>query len=635
MRRAEIRRDEEEKAVSPVIATILMVAITVVLAGVLYVWANNLASEGTDTSIGTLNTYTTEDANDETGPGADDTLVRMQLTGKDDLAWSFIKITVSVGDNVYTCSVIAGDDCQISQVAGDDDNAWEPGEYLFLSEGTDDICSEAECLLQISVTHNGRTVAGDGVSGQGGNVGSGSGGLTNVNFIITGFDEINSGANAVIGEYGGRVLVGNTLYFDAHEGNAGRELWSHNTVTGQNSLAADIRSGGNSGSNPGHYGGIMAVGTTLYFDANDNIDGNELWAYETTNSSAWQVADINSGSGSSNPGQYMTILVGDTIYFSANDGSSGIELWAHDTSTSSTWRVADIYSGSGHGATGQYLEILVGDTLYFSANSISGLELWAHDTSNSSTWQVADINSGYGHSYPGTYMTILVGDTIYFDADDGSSGIELWAHDISTTSTWRVADINSGGYSYPGRWGMEILVGDTFYFSADDGSSGYELWAHDTSTSSTWRVADINSGSGNANPGYFAGFTAMGTRLYFDADDGSSGIELWAHDTSNSSTWQVADINSGSGDAKPGNFAGFTVMGTRVFFDADDGSNGRELWALDSTNGSTWRVTDINTDGGSHPGRYTAPTVVGNRLYFEAYTPDTSYELWMMEIVTS
>ena len=74
--------NDEEKAVSPVIATILMVAITVVLAGVLYVWANNLASEGTDTSIGTLNTYTTEDADDETGPGADDTLVKMQLQAR-------------------------------------------------------------------------------------------------------------------------------------------------------------------------------------------------------------------------------------------------------------------------------------------------------------------------------------------------------------------------------------------------------------------------------------------------------------------------------------------------------------------------------------------------------------------------
>ena len=63
----------EESAVSPVIATILMVAITVVLAGVLYVWANNLASEGTDTSMNTLNTYTVEDAADEASVGTDDT----------------------------------------------------------------------------------------------------------------------------------------------------------------------------------------------------------------------------------------------------------------------------------------------------------------------------------------------------------------------------------------------------------------------------------------------------------------------------------------------------------------------------------------------------------------------------------
>ena len=49
---------------------------------------------------------------------------------------------------------------------------------------------------------------------------------------------------------------------------------------------------------------------------------------------------------------------------------------------------------------------------------------------------------------------------------------------------------------------MAILVGDTLYFSADDGSSGYELWAHDTSNASTWQVADIYSGSGNSNPGY-------------------------------------------------------------------------------------------------------------------------------------
>ena len=63
----------------------------------------------------------------------------------------------------------------------------------------------------------------------------------------------------------------------------------------------------------------------------------------------------------------MAILVGDTLYFDANDGSSGTELWAHDTSNASTWRVADIRSGSGSSNPGQYMAILVGDTLYFSA----------------------------------------------------------------------------------------------------------------------------------------------------------------------------------------------------------------------------------------------------------------------------
>ena len=93
----------------------------------------------------------------------------------------------------------------------------------------------------------------------------------------------------------------------------------------------------------------------------------------------------------------MEILVGDTLYFSADDASSGTELWAHDTSNASTWRVADIRSGTSSSNPGAYMEILVGDTLYFSANDgSSGHELWAHDTSNASTWRVADINSGAG-----------------------------------------------------------------------------------------------------------------------------------------------------------------------------------------------------------------------------------------------
>ena len=89
------------------------------------------------------------------------------------------------------------------------------------------------------------------------------------------------------------------------------------------------------------------------------------------------------------------------------------------------------------------------------------------------------------------------------------------------------------------------LVGDTIYFSANDGTTGTELWAHDTSNHSTWQVADIcSSGSCSSNGLYME--ILIGDTLYFSANDGTTGTELWAHDTSNHSTWKAA-ISPASG----------------------------------------------------------------------------------------
>ena len=75
----------------------------------------------------------------------------------------------------------------------------------------------------------------------------------------------------------------------------------------------------------------ILVGDTIYFDAYDASNGQELWAHDTSNSSTWMVADINSGISNSYPGYYMEILVGDTIYFDAFDVSNGRELWVFET----------------------------------------------------------------------------------------------------------------------------------------------------------------------------------------------------------------------------------------------------------------------------------------------------------------
>ncbi|MED5497776.1 MAG: putative Ig domain-containing protein, partial [Candidatus Thermoplasmatota archaeon] len=251
----------------------------------------------------------------------------------------------------------------------------------------------------------------------------------------------------------------------------------------------------------------------------------------TGNGSTWQVADIRTATNAGSlPGLHMKPLrIGDTLYFSATDGSTGHELWAYDLTNQSTWQVADIRSGSADSNPGFYSSIVLGDTLYFSANDGStGHELWAHNTSNGTTWQVANIRPGSSQSNPGSNMMHVVNGVLYFNAHDGNKGMELWKHDPSTGTTSRVYDITPGGLgSSTGKY-LNIVVGDVLYFSAQDGSTSHELWAYNTSNSSDpWRVMDINSGSGGSNPGQYMQLL-VGDTLYFSAVDGSTGHELWA-----------------------------------------------------------------------------------------------------------
>ncbi|MEC7484730.1 MAG: putative Ig domain-containing protein, partial [Candidatus Thermoplasmatota archaeon] len=432
---------------------------------------------------------------------------------------------------------------------------------------------------------------------------------------------------------GVELLVGDTMYFAASTYSRGSELWAYNTSNGTTWLVSEIRPGISS-SGPGGSLSLL-VGDTLYFSADDGSKGIELWAHDTSNRSTWRVTDINSGSGHSRPGQFMEFLVGDTIYFSADDGSTGQELWAHNTSSHSTWRVADIRPGSSSSNLGQMLRFVLGDTIYFSATDGStGVELWSHNTSSNSTSRVIDLNSGSINGIPtANYMNrngIVVGDTIYFSGVDGSgTGMEMWAHDTSNDSTWRVTDINSGGWHNGPGYNMAILVGDTIYFDADDPQGdGNELWAHNVANGTTWQVTDISSGLSFSYPGDWMS-QLVGDTLYFSSGDTSTGAELWAHDTSNHSTWQVADINSGTGGSRPGYYMEILV-GDTLYFSAGESypAPHHELWAHDTSNGSTWRVEDINTGtDGSNPGQYMY-FFLGDTLYFSADDGSTGHELW-------
>ena len=144
--------NRNEEAVSPVIATILMVAITVVLAGVLYVWASQLAEGNTDGDF-SMYDFSVSDASGTPSADAGDALVYIAMDNGDDLSWASVIVQMSADDGVYTTCTNPNEavdtGCAVSDGATSD-GSWTFGEEVTVSEGTDSIC-DGPCSVQVKV----------------------------------------------------------------------------------------------------------------------------------------------------------------------------------------------------------------------------------------------------------------------------------------------------------------------------------------------------------------------------------------------------------------------------------------------------------------------------------------------------
>ena len=64
----------------------------------------------------------------------------------------------------------------------------------------------------------------------------------------------------------------------------------------------------------------------------------------------------------------------------------------------------------------------------------------------------------------------------------------------------------------------------SLFFTADDGTSGRELWKSNGTAAGTVLVKDLKPGADTSSP---SGLTNVTGRLFFAADDGTNGIEIW------------------------------------------------------------------------------------------------------------
>jgi ELWxxDGT repeat protein len=406
--------------------------------------------------------------------------------------------------------------------------------------------------------------------------------------------------------------LGGKLVFQATDGVSGEELWKSDGTAAGTTLVADLVPGAN-GSFPYL---LTAFGGGLFFTTQTGTNDG-LWKTDGTAAGTAQILST----------VYASELraAGGTLFFSGDDGVNGAELWKSNGTAPGTALLKDIAPGSA--ASSPFELTTFGSALLFAATGPESTELWRADGTPGGTAIVKDIQPGPGAGSPAGLT--VVGTRLFFSADDGSAGRELWASDGTAPGTYRVKDLCPGVCS--SNPGALTALGGELYFSADDGVSGghgAELWKSDGTDAGTVLVKDIFPGARSSE---ITALTAAVDRLYFVADDGVHGRELWVSDGTAAGTVLVADIFPGAGSSLP---ADLHAVGRRLVFSAYDGGgpggHGRELWKTNGTAAGTVLLQDINP--GPESSSPMAFTESGGILYFVADDGTTGFELWALPL---
>jgi hypothetical protein len=413
-------------------------------------------------------------------------------------------------------------------------------------------------------------------------------------------------------------------------------------------LVRDINLTGSS--NPSH---MTAVGSTLFFAANDGVHGNELWKSDGTYAGTKMVKNIRPLGKSSDPENLVN--VNGTLFFTATDGQHGRELWKSNGTKAGTKMIKDIVPEPAQPYVGDSLYVHerlvpIGSSVYFFNDPLYGDEsqLWVSNGTAAGTRELAadqafvvpgDVCcSGSEWWRDGMASVGMASGKFYFVAqDDSLSDYRLWVSDGTGTGTHRVA----GG---PSAQAMSIFPanGSKLYFFVDG-----RVWRTNGTAAGTKALTD----TWDVHVPQTA--VLMGTRLYF-GEDGIDGA-LWRTDGTVAGTKQVMGgpvgflataggklyyasksylLTSDGTTAGTQDLMGFSsgwprelvAVGAAVCFVVnDEGTGGWQLWQSNGTVGGTYQVRSFAGFGESSEPLQAA---VGSRLFFAADDGVHGAELW-------
>lgn len=317
------------------------------------------------------------------------------------------------------------------------------------------------------------------------------------------------------------------------------------------------------------------------------------------------------------------------FFFANNDGSA----WSSDGTVAGTVSLAQFYSNP--------KATFFNNKLFFNGWSpTNGIEIWSSDGTVAGSMLVKDINPGSGNSNPGGTDDgdgnfKVVGNTLFFTATTPNEGTELWKTDGTTAGTMLVKDIVPGSASSNiifGKNSGNTSIGNMLFFIANDGVNGQELWKSDGTTAGTVMVKDITGGSSSTLFG--KEFAAFGSTLFFLCNNGSNGAEMWKTDGTNAGTVMLNDISPGGASSFNLDYRfNYLIFNNQFYFVT--GTNNSDLWVTDGTSGGTHLIYSFGNANLKDAGNGCA-VILNNKFYFSASssTAPTGNELWMSDGTT-
>jgi ELWxxDGT repeat protein len=361
-----------------------------------------------------------------------------------------------------------------------------------------------------------------------------------------------------------------------------------------------------SGTCSSNLSGLTDVNGVLYFSANIDND-HELFRYTGTGDIAEKI-DINT-LGSSTPINLTN--VNGTLYFSAAWPSIGREPSYYDGQKA--YFLADIRNGE-HGSDSSDFSEMNGIVYFRADDGVNGDELWSFNEPTHTIQMEMDICPGKCSSRPTGLTSVSFQNTpmLFFSANNvaDANGSELWS--VGDAGTTQVVDLNtSGGGTIPSRLSA---VNDKLYFRANSGFSGTELWESDGTIAGTRMAIDLNPGP---NGSYPEDFTEYNGKLYFRATSNGDSFGLWEYNGAS------AQEITGSDDLIIEFPANLTVAHDILYFTAGDGGAFGKVFQFDGNTAAKINTEPYVIDDARH-----LTAAANGLLYFSAVDAGNDCELY-------